>query len=145
MAYNKLIFPFLDKFVTYKIGPAAKLVATNVAAWPFPTNTQDNLHKTEWPKLPAQPQVDCRVVYILPNEMFPGNLGATVVYRKCSKFKNARMVEVAVIYCSPLDTFTKSIGRKLALESFEDGNTIKFPIRTTDQDLPWNLKVFFAL
>ncbi len=76
------------------------------------------------------------------NEKFHG---MTIAYRKCSEWKNAMMVEVAVVYCSQHDNFSKKRGCALAAERFNDGRTILVPARThhSDDTIPENLKEMF--
>lgn len=55
--------------------------------------------------------------------------GVTIAYRKQNEYKNCRMVEVAVTYCSPADTFSKKIGSTRATQNFLDGATVLVPLR----------------
>ena len=74
-----------------------------------------------------------------------GKGGVTIAWRKTSDTKNARMVEVALAYCSPADTFTKKIGKKNAWESFMSGMTVLVPARSNkdDDSIPANLREMF--
>lgn len=63
-----------------------------------------------------------------------GKGGVTIVWRKLAEHRNARMVEVAVTYCSPHDTYTKKIGRDLAIKAFHAGRTVTVPARTCNSD-----------
>lgn len=74
-----------------------------------------------------------------------GKGGVTIAWRKTSFTRNARMVEVAVAYCSPADTYTKKIGKNAAMQNFLDGKTILVPARTykSDDAIPDNLRGMF--
>lgn len=116
---------------------------TTSATWPFPTaedygfTSADNV---SWPELPEVNKVN------ITHCMGPkGKGGVTIAWRKASDTKNARMVEVAVTYCSPADTFTKKIGKEAAMLEFQLGNTILVPARTmkSDDTIPYNLREMF--
>jgi len=63
-----------------------------------------------------------------------GKGGVTIAYRKMNAYKNCRMVEVAVAYCSPQDIFSKKIGTRKALDNFLTGKTIMIPARSVGDD-----------
>lgn len=74
--------------------------------------------------------------------------GVTMAYRKANDFKNCRMVEVAVAYCSPADIFSKKVGTANARSNFLDGRTIMVPARDPaagDESIPVILKAMFTL
>lgn len=58
--------------------------------------------------------------------------GFSFAWRRCSEFAKGRMVEVAVTFCSPRDTFCRKIGAINALALFEEGNTICVPVGDED-------------
>lgn len=58
--------------------------------------------------------------------------GFTFAWRRCSEFARGRMVEVAVTFCSPRDTFCRKIGTLYALSNFENGSTIQLPVGSED-------------
>lgn len=60
--------------------------------------------------------------------------GMTIAFRKCGEWKNSRMVEVAVVYCSQHDNFSKKVGNRLAAEKFANGETVMVPARTQNCD-----------
>lgn len=60
--------------------------------------------------------------------------GVTIAYRKCSEWKNSKMVEVSLAYCSGKDSFNKKIGVQLAVERFLNGNTVMVPVRDRHDD-----------
>ncbi len=60
--------------------------------------------------------------------------GVTIAYRKTSEWKNTRMVEVALAYCSPQDSFNKKIGAQLAVNRFLNENTVLVPVRNGHDD-----------
>lgn len=76
---------------------------------------------------------------------FKNKGGVTIAYSVLSEFKNTRMVEVAVAYCSPHDVFNKKIGTKIALDRFLNEETIMVPARTrnSNSDIPFNLRKMF--
>lgn len=90
-------------------------------------------------------QYDLKIIHIF--DFYHNFGGATVVYRKCENYKNSRMVEVAVAYCSPHDTYNKKIGIALAVEKYCNGETIVVPARTRNSDdtIVDNLRAMFAL
>ncbi len=61
------------------------------------------------------------------NKYYPQG-GVTVAFKKSSEFNSTRMVHVAVVTCSPHDTFNKRIGTRMALDAFLDGKTIMLPL-----------------
>lgn len=72
--------------------------------------------------------------------------GVTIAYRKVTPHNNCRMVEVAVAYCSPHDTFSKKVGARRALDNFLDGATVLVPARTHgDHSIIWNLRRMFTI
>jgi hypothetical protein len=72
--------------------------------------------------------------------------GFTLAYRKVTPHNNCRMVEVAVAYCSPHDTFSKKVGARRALDNFLDGATVLVPARTEgDHSSVWNLRRMFII
>lgn len=64
----------------------------------------------------------------------PNRGGVAIAFRKANNYKNCRMVEVAVSYCSPQDTFSKKIGGAQATKNFLEGNTIMVPVRDKQDD-----------
>lgn len=58
--------------------------------------------------------------------------GYTFAWKRASEFVKGRMVEVAVSFCSPRDTFCRKIGANNALTNFENGNTILLPVGDSD-------------
>ena len=60
--------------------------------------------------------------------------GVTIAYRKGNEFKNCRMVEVALAYCSPTDVFNKKIGSTRATQNFLEGATVLIPIRRPEDE-----------
>lgn len=72
--------------------------------------------------------------------------GATIAYRPDNEFHNCRMVQVAVAYCSPHDTFSKKVGTRLATEKFLNGETILVPMRDPKNPdaLPLMLQAMFG-
>ena len=57
--------------------------------------------------------------------------------------KGDSTMELSIALCSPRDCFNKSIGRSLAIGSFEKGDTILFPIK--DRDLRATLDILGML
>jgi len=58
--------------------------------------------------------------------------GYTFAWRRTSEFVKGRMVEVAVSFCSPRDTFCRKIGAYNALTNFDNSNTILLPVGNED-------------
>lgn len=88
-------------------------------------------------------QHDIRICHSFDPEQ-PG--GVTIAYRKANEFNNCRMVEVAVVYCSPYDVFSKKIGARRALDNFLNGQTVEVPARTAgDHSIVWNLRKMFTI
>lgn len=121
-------------------------------AWPFP---EDEF-------LVTQPQQEItgetarehgiQITHIRPDQLMEGYEdwhfpGATIAYRPTTEFNNCRMVEVAVAYCSPHDTFSKKQGTSLATQKFLSGETIKVPARNPSKPdrLPITLRKIFRI
>lgn len=58
--------------------------------------------------------------------------GYSFAWRRCSEFAKGRMVEVAVTFCSPRDTFCRKLGAVNALSQFEEGCAICVPVGDVD-------------
>lgn len=103
-----------------QVEEASDTIKVGLTSWPFPLGLKpaekvlDNLEELD-------PEV--RVCYAHTE----GYGGVTIAYRPTSNYKNTRMVEVAVVYCSPHEQFVKAKGRDLALANFEMGQTILVP------------------
>lgn len=70
--------------------------------------------------------------------------GVTIAYRKASGWKNTKMVEVSLAYCSSKDSFSRKIGAQLAVERFVAGNTVMVPVRhKIDETIVGNLLDMF--
>lgn len=71
--------------------------------------------------------------------------GVTIAYSVANDFRNTRMVEIAVAYCSPHDIFNKKIGTRIAVDRFLAEETIWVPARTgnTNAEVPYNLRKMF--
>jgi len=100
-------------------------------AWPFPTKTQPYAMKTNTVQ-DDMSDFDIRICHGYNRHDNRG--GVTIAYRKCSNWRNTRMVEVALAYCSPKDSFNKKIGVELAVERFVNGNTVMVPVRQGHDD-----------
>jgi len=72
--------------------------------------------------------------------------GMTIAYKKSSRYKSGRMVEVAVAVCSPEDTFSRKIGTKIALEKFFLEQVIELPLlgSYTEENISWAVKQAFT-
>jgi hypothetical protein len=116
----------------------AKMMVTST--WPFPS--QEELGYFENKAIITPQIMGINITHCMGDN---GKGGVTIAWRKASDTKNARMVEVAVAYCSPSDTFTKKIGKELAMDSFMEGNTVFVPARTckSDDTIPSNLRDMF--
>lgn len=64
--------------------------------------------------------------------------GYTIAYRPSKGYagrnKFGKMVDVAVSYCSKGDTFSKKIGRELAIDNFNNGRYITVPALAYGED-----------
>jgi hypothetical protein len=99
-------------------------------AWPFPTPTHDMIqYNTVHDDMEA---LDIRICHGYNRHDNRG--GVTIAYRKCSNWRNTRMVEVSLAYCSPKDSFNKKIGVQLAVDRFVNGNTVMVPVRYGHDD-----------
>jgi hypothetical protein len=128
---NKLPLPVLN------IWDDSKFKALVSTPWPFPTGdkpaTPDFFAKDEHSSV--------RVCHAISET---GKGGVTLAYRKCSEYRNSRMVEVATSYCSPHEVFNKKIGNAIARQNFSDGNTVLVPAGNCKFDsVPAVLKVMF--
>jgi hypothetical protein len=76
---------------------------------------------------------------------FKNKGGVTIAYSIMNDFKNTRMVEVAVAYCSPHDVFNKKIGTQIAVDRFLNNETIMVPARTdkSNSGIPDTLRKMF--
>lgn len=112
--------------------PAKISFPTPAEAWPFPVATaspfpvptvsvQTNTVQDDMKDL------DIRVCHGYDPQNNRG--GVTIAYRKCSNWKNTKMVEVSLAYCSSKDSFSKKVGTQLAVERFLCGNTVALPVR----------------
>lgn len=93
-------------------------------AWPFPTNPTPVYTNTY---LDDMKDLDIRVCHGYDTQNNRG--GVTIAYRKCSNWKNTKMVEVSLAYCSSKDSFNKKIGTQLAVDRFVNRNTVQVPVR----------------
>lgn len=113
------------------------MVSTN---WPFQSQASQGYTVVEWPEISTMEKVN--ITHCMGAN---GKGGVTLAWRKVSNTKNARMVEVAAAYCSPSDTFTKKIGKELAMDNFMAGCTVVVPARSdkNDDTIPPNLRDMF--
>ena len=103
--------------------------------WPFPVNPTPIKTMTY---LDDMMDHDIRICHGYDPQDNRG--GVTIAYRKCSDWRNTKMVEVSVAYCSSKDSFNKKIGCQLAVDRFMNGNTIMVPVRDrTDDSIVGNL------
>lgn len=77
----------------------------------------------EWAK-----QEDVHIVHT----HFEHKGGFTFAWKRTSEFVKGRMVEVAVSFCSPRDTFCRKIGAYNALANFDNGSVILVPAGSED-------------
>ena len=116
------------------------------SGWPFPVmTTSTTVYKT--PVDPKFVRGSMFEVNTVQDDMRDFNIkichgydprhnrgGVTIAYRKTSEWKNTRMVEVALAYCSPQDSFNKKIGAELAVNRFLNENTVLVPVRNGHDD-----------
>ena len=84
------------------------------------------------------------IVHIHPDWNNKG--GITIAFKKSSKYRSGSMVDVAVATCSNQDTFSRKIGTTLALEKFDEGETIQLPLLQSwpDEELSYVVKTAFS-
>lgn len=109
--------------------PSRITFPTPEQAWPFPVNPIPIKKMTY---LDDMADHDIRICHGYDPEDNRG--GVTIAYRKCSGWRNTKMVEVSVAYCSNKDSFNKKIGVQLAVDRFMNGNTIMVPVRIRHDD-----------
>jgi hypothetical protein len=98
--------------------------------WPFPTYRPEMIqYNTVHDDMRA---LDVRVCH--GYDPLHNRGGVTIAYRKCANWRNTKMVEVALAYCSPKDSFSKKIGLQLAVERFVSGQTVMVPVRNGHDD-----------
>lgn len=108
-------------------------------AWPFPIDPKPMQTNTTHEDMMDH---DIRVCHGYDPQDNRG--GVTIAYRKCSGWRNTKMVEVSLAYCSSKDSFSKKIGVQLAVDRFMNGNTIMVPVRDrTDDSIVGNLLHMF--
>lgn len=119
--------------------PAKISFPTPEQAWPFPTYAKPIKQMTY---LDDMLDHDIRVCHGYDPQDNRG--GVTIAYRKCSDWRNTKMVEVSLAYCSSKDSFNKKIGVQLAVDRFMNGNTVMVPVRDrTDDSIVGNLLHMF--
>ena len=119
--------------------PARISFPTPESSWPFPLNPTPIKTMTY---LDDMMDHDIRICHGYDPQDNRG--GVTIAYRKCSDWRNTKMVEVSVAYCSSKDSFNKKIGCQLAVDRFMNGNTIMVPVRDrTDDSIVGNLLHMF--
>lgn len=80
----------------------------------------------------------------LVHNTFGGKGGFSFAWRRNSEFASGRMVQVAVSFCSPRDTFCRKIGAYNALANFDNGDTILLPVGDEDSAIiVWRLRKLF--
>lgn len=72
------------------------------------------------------------IVHTHAPEFREAGSGFTFAWKRAAKHIKCRMVEVAVSFCSPKDTFCKKIGAYNALANFDYGHTILLPVGNED-------------
>lgn len=80
-----------------------------------------------------------KVVHVFDREFPMG--GLTVAFRKANEFKSGYMVDVAVVTCSPEDSFSKKIGTEAAIRKFFEGFFVELPLLVGYSPLDINLAV----
>ena len=119
--------------------PAKISFPTPEQAWPFPVNPTPIKKMTY---LDDMLDHDIRICHGYDPQDNRG--GVTIAYRKCSDWRNTKMVEVSLAYCSSKDSFNKKVGVQLAVDRFMNGNTVMVPVRDrTDDSIVGNLLHMF--
>ena len=109
--------------------PAKISFPTPQQAWPFPVDPKPMQTNTIQDDMKDH---DIRICHGYDPQNNRG--GVTIAYRKCSNWKNTKMVEVSLAYCSSKDSFNKKIGTQLAVDRFLVGNTVMVPVRFGHDD-----------
>lgn len=147
----------VEERVRYPLGPpytSNNMQLFNITSFPLPksfnwTITPACLKLAEndfnlWEE-PEKEKLPIKIVHSLPT---PDSRGFTVAWRKTSEFKNSTMVDVAVAYCAPGDTFNKKVGAELARRNLLQGKYVTIPARNPklgDTSVPANLRRAFSL
>lgn len=97
--------------------------------WPFPTSPKPEMQlKPTHYTTPQQRAHDLGVRFVhMHRESLPG--GCTVAYRPTSDTKNCKVLEIAVAYTHPNDTYCKKAGIAIAAQRWLDGEVVMMPLR----------------
>lgn len=129
---NKTSWPFVP---TWPITEAKPF-------WPFP-KMREETKEVKMEKI-VDPPGDVKILHCF--DPYHNKGGVCVAYRMTSNFKNTKMVEVAVSYCSHHDTYSKKVGAKKALDRFLNGNTVLVPCGDRDDLMVrYNLEKMFNI
>lgn len=99
--------------------------------WPFPTHPKPEMRLNQVPRVTTSPQeraqgLGVRFIH-MHRESLPG--GCTVAYRPTSDTKNCKVLEIAVAYTHPNDTYCKKTGIAIAAQRWLDGEVVQMPLR----------------
>lgn len=102
-------------------------------SWPFPTSKPDKV-PDNFPLLKVKSTLIDRMIEdfgirFIHLHVHGRKGGCTVAYAPTVNTKNCKMLEIAVAYVHPNDTFCKKIGIEIAAERWADGSTIVMPLR----------------
>lgn len=129
----------------------------NKTSWPFVPNWPITEAESFWPfpkigeettevKMEKVSEDESSVSILHCFDPYHNKGGVCIAYRMTSLFKNTRMVEVALSYCSPHDTYSKKIGAKKARDRFLMGNTVLVPCGDRDDlQVRYNLEKMFYI
>jgi len=109
-------------------------MTTEKSPWPFEMPAEGVTRPKQYKSLAESAREDgIQLLYHFDRED-PKLGGYTIAYRKSSPYRSGKMVDVAVSYCSEGDTFSKKIGRDLAISNFYDGKFVQVPALAYGED-----------
>ena len=112
---------------------------TSKEAWPFPTGGIDDIVDS-----PTEVATRQGVRFLHLNDPCNPTVACTVAYRPVKPYRNGKMLEIAVAYKHPRDTYIRKTGTLIAAERFLSGQTVVMPLRSRNNYTTlYNLRVTF--
>lgn len=94
-------------------------------------NVYENFDVEEYKELLERAKEDgVHFVHIFDKDHHKG--GCTVAWQRANPFKNCKMINVAVAYCSEEDYFCRKVGAYNVLSNAYNGQFIKVPLNNED-------------
>ena len=112
--------------------------------WPFPTSKPVEVVEA-FPNHESHMVRDTELATmhgVRFSHLFEPNVkgGCTVAYKPLSDYRGSRMLECAVAYTHPKDTYCRKVGAELAAGRWLDGKTIVVPLRgKTNHETQYNI------